>query len=62
MGWMNHVFIGPELHRYHHSADFNEAVNQGATLSLFDVLGMLRRQLYFLPYCVLSIVGSEVVP
>ncbi len=39
MGWLNYVFIGPELHRYHHSANSHDAVNYGAALSLFDLLG-----------------------
>lgn len=38
MGWLNYVFVGPELHRYHHSAESHEAVNYGATLVLFDLL------------------------
>ena len=38
MGWLNYIFVGPELHRYHHSAASHEAVNYGATLSLFDLL------------------------
>ncbi len=38
MGWMNYIFVGTELHRYHHSADIKEAKNYGATLSIFDVL------------------------
>jgi len=44
MGWMNYLFIGPELHRYHHSANSHEAVNYGATLSVFDL--MFRTFLY----------------
>lgn len=36
MGWANYLFVGPELHRFHHSADVNEAKNFGATLSVFD--------------------------
>jgi len=36
MGWANHVFVGPELHRYHHSAEMNEAKNYGATLTIWD--------------------------
>lgn len=36
MGILNYVFVGPELHRYHHSADVNEAKNYGATLSILD--------------------------
>ena len=38
MGWANYLFVGPELHRYHHSANSNEAANYGSTLSLFDLL------------------------
>jgi len=38
MGWANYLFIGPELHRYHHSADVSEAMNYGATLSVWDQL------------------------
>lgn len=38
MGWLNYVFVGPELHRYHHSADTGESKNYGATLSIFDWL------------------------
>lgn len=37
MGWLNYLFIGPELHRYHHSARSHEAQNFGAALSLFDL-------------------------
>lgn len=36
MGWANYLFVGPELHRYHHSADVTEAMNYGATLTTFD--------------------------
>jgi len=38
MGFMNYLFVGPELHRYHHSAANHEAQNYGAALSLFDQL------------------------
>lgn len=38
MGFMNYIFVGPELHRYHHSAKLNEAKNYGATLSIYDQL------------------------
>ena len=38
LGWLNYVFVGPELHRYHHSASSQEAVNYGSTLSIFDQL------------------------
>ncbi len=37
-GWLNYVFIGPELHRYHHSADVSEAGNYATTLSVLDIL------------------------
>ncbi len=37
-GWLNYIFVGTELHRYHHSADVSEARNYGATLSVFDRL------------------------
>ena len=36
MGFMNYLFVGPELHRFHHRANSAEAVNYGATLSIFD--------------------------
>lgn len=36
MGLANRIFVGPELHRYHHSADPLEAMNYGATLSVWD--------------------------
>ena len=38
MGWMNYVFVGTELHRYHHSVDAAESKNYGATLPIFDQL------------------------
>ena len=38
MGFMNYLFVGPELHRFHHSAVSAEAVNYGAALSIFDQL------------------------
>ncbi|MBL1406112.1 MAG: hypothetical protein COC17_06080 [Hyphomicrobiales bacterium] len=38
MGFMNYIFVGPELHRYHHSAKLSEAKNFGATLSIYDQL------------------------
>lgn len=37
-GWLNYLFVGTELHRYHHSADVAEAGNFGATLSVYDIL------------------------
>ena len=38
VGWMNYLFVGTELHRYHHSAVVADAGNFGATLSIFDQL------------------------
>lgn len=38
MGWANYLFVGPELHRYHHSARPEEAGNYGSALSVFDQL------------------------
>ncbi|NQU69732.1 MAG: sterol desaturase family protein [Rhodospirillales bacterium] len=38
IGFLNYIFIGPELHRYHHSANRDEAKNYGNTLSVYDVL------------------------
>jgi len=38
MGWFNYLFVGPELHRYHHSASSHEAQNYGATLTVYDLL------------------------
>ena len=37
-GWFNRLFVGPELHRYHHSADLKEAGNYAVALSLIDIL------------------------
>ena len=36
MGWLNYIFVGPELHRYHHSAGVNDAKGYGNTLSIYD--------------------------
>ncbi len=38
MGWMNYIFVGTELHRYHHSSALKEAQNFGAVLSIYDQL------------------------
>jgi sterol desaturase/sphingolipid hydroxylase (fatty acid hydroxylase superfamily) len=38
MGWFSYVFAGTETHRYHHSANVNEARNYGATIMLYDLL------------------------
>jgi sterol desaturase/sphingolipid hydroxylase (fatty acid hydroxylase superfamily) len=37
-GWFNYLFVGTELHRYHHSADIRESKNYAATLSILDLL------------------------
>ena len=37
-GWLNYVLVGPELHRYHHSAEGQNATNLATALSLFDWL------------------------
>jgi sterol desaturase/sphingolipid hydroxylase (fatty acid hydroxylase superfamily) len=36
-GWLNTVFVGTELHRYHHSARLSESKNYAATLSIIDL-------------------------
>ncbi len=38
VGWLNHLLVGTELHRYHHSATAAEAQNYGAVTSLWDQL------------------------
>lgn len=37
-GWVNYFLMGTELHRYHHSADPDEAKNYGAVVTLWDQL------------------------
>jgi sterol desaturase/sphingolipid hydroxylase (fatty acid hydroxylase superfamily) len=37
-GWLNYVFIGTESHRYHHSANMDEAKNYGVTLAIWDII------------------------
>ena len=37
-GWLNYLFMGTELHRYHHSADPREGKNYAAVVSLWDLL------------------------
>ena len=37
-GWLNYVFIGTELHRFHHSNKMEEAKNFGAVLSIWDIV------------------------
>jgi sterol desaturase/sphingolipid hydroxylase (fatty acid hydroxylase superfamily) len=38
LGPFNYLFVGPELHRYHHSANTHEVVNYAGTLAFFDLL------------------------
>lgn len=35
-GWLNYIFVGTELHRYHHSADVAESKNYGSFLIFWD--------------------------
>jgi sterol desaturase/sphingolipid hydroxylase (fatty acid hydroxylase superfamily) len=37
-GWFNYIFVGTELHRFHHSANLDESKNYAVTLSFIDVL------------------------
>jgi sterol desaturase/sphingolipid hydroxylase (fatty acid hydroxylase superfamily) len=37
-GWFNYLFVGTELHRYHHSAAIEESKNYAATLSIIDIV------------------------
>lgn len=37
-GFLNYVFIGNELHRYHHSTEIDEAKNYGSILALWDIV------------------------
>jgi sterol desaturase/sphingolipid hydroxylase (fatty acid hydroxylase superfamily) len=37
-GWWNYILVGAELHRFHHSADADQAKNYGAVVSLWDLL------------------------
>ncbi|VAW46331.1 Fatty acid hydroxylase family (carotene hydroxylase/sterol desaturase) [hydrothermal vent metagenome] len=37
-GFLNYIFIGTELHRYHHSADTVEAKNYGSVISFWDIV------------------------
>lgn len=37
-GWFNNIFMGTELHRFHHSADVDETKNYAATFSFWDRL------------------------
>ena len=37
-GWLNYLFIGTELHRFHHSADPAESKNYGVFLTIWDIV------------------------
>jgi sterol desaturase/sphingolipid hydroxylase (fatty acid hydroxylase superfamily) len=37
-GRFNYLFVGPELHRFHHSANLSESKNYAVTLSFLDVI------------------------
>ncbi|MBL1260151.1 MAG: sterol desaturase family protein [Thiotrichaceae bacterium] len=37
-GFLNYIFIGTELHRYHHSAEMVEAKNYGSVISFWDIV------------------------
>ena len=37
-GWLNYLFVGTELHRFHHSADLGESKNYGAFLVFWDLV------------------------
>ena len=38
MGWLQYVFNGPEMHRWHHSADSDRAVNFATKIAAWDWL------------------------
>jgi sterol desaturase/sphingolipid hydroxylase (fatty acid hydroxylase superfamily) len=37
-GWLNYIFVGTELHRFHHSADLDESKNYSSFLIFWDLL------------------------
>lgn len=37
-GWLNYIFAGTELHRFHHSADPAESKNYGVFLTIWDLV------------------------
>jgi sterol desaturase/sphingolipid hydroxylase (fatty acid hydroxylase superfamily) len=37
-GWFNYIFVGTELHRFHHSANLDESKNYAVTFSFIDIL------------------------
>lgn len=36
-GFLNYIFVGTELHRFHHTADMNESKNYGQIISIWDI-------------------------
>jgi sterol desaturase/sphingolipid hydroxylase (fatty acid hydroxylase superfamily) len=44
-GFLNYIFVGTELHRFHHSANLDQAKNYGQIISVWDVVfGTFRYQ------------------
>jgi len=37
-GWLNYIFVGTELHRFHHSAAMDECKNYGSFLIFWDLV------------------------
>ncbi len=37
-GFLNYILIGTETHRYHHSANIEEAKNYGNTIAIWDII------------------------
>jgi sterol desaturase/sphingolipid hydroxylase (fatty acid hydroxylase superfamily) len=37
-GFLNYIFVGTELHRFHHSADMSQAKNYGQIISFWDIV------------------------
>ncbi len=37
-GYLNYVLVGTELHRFHHSANIDEAKNYGAVITFWDIV------------------------
>ena len=56
VGWLNYLFVGTELHRYHHSANQFEAKNFGAVVSIWD---QLFGTFYYRPGQVPSTLGVD---
>lgn len=63
LGWLNYIFSTNELHRWHHSAQINEAnSNYGAVLSVWDIVfGTFRYDPHGRP-SQLGLGGEEIYP